>query len=256
MSSSVFYESATALNRERHQKLKIDIQPNHYVFAAKTNALPVASTEFTDIAHDYPIVFVGEAPGSFHVAALLGLRDSENLFVDDKGVWQAGTYIPAFARRYPFVLAGAQEKDRFLVCVDETYAGINNKKGTALFDGDGKESEYLQRVLNFLRAYHAEMQVTSVFANRMAELGLLESKVITIDKGGQKQVLRGLWVIDEAKLAALEDARVLEFFRAGYLRWIEAHRISMGNVMRLAQRLDASDKLVGEDTAKAGTTAD
>jgi len=255
MPSSVFYESATPLNRERHQKLKIDIQPNHYVFAARTNALPVASTEFGDIARDYPIVFVGEAPGSFHAAALLGLRDNENLFVNDKGVWQSGTYIPAFARRYPFVLAGAQEKDRFLVCVDETYAGINNKTGTALFD-DGKESEYLERVLNFLRVYHAEMQLTSVFANRMAELGLLESKVITIDQGGQKQVLRGLWMIDETKLAAIDDALALEFFRAGYLRLIEAHRISMGNVTRLAQRLDASNKLVGEDTAKAGTTAD
>ncbi|MDB5804277.1 MAG: SapC-related protein [Betaproteobacteria bacterium] len=256
MSSSVFYERAVALNRENHQKLKIEIEPDHYKFAAKTNALPVASTEFTDVARDYPIVFVGEAPGSFHVAALLGLRDNENLFVDDKGVWQAGTYIPAFARRYPFILAGAQEKDRFLVCVDETYAGMNTEKGTALFNDDGKESEYLERVLTFLRAYHAEMQRTAEFANRMAELGLLESKVIAIEKNGQKQVLRGLWMIDEAKLAALDDARVLEFFRAGYLRWIEAHRMSMANVARVAQRLEGSGKLIGDDAVKPATASE
>jgi hypothetical protein len=251
MSSSVFYERAVALNRERHQQLKIEVQPNHYAFAAKTNALPIASTEFADVAREYPIVFVEEGGGSYHLAALLGLRDAENLFVDAGGMWRADAYVPAFARRYPFVMAGSDEQDRFIVCVDETYAGLNAEKGTALFDADGKESAYLQRVLDFLRVYHAEMLRTREFAKRVAELGLLESKVITIEKGGQKQVLRGLAVIDDAKLHALPDAQVIELFRAGYLRWIEAHRLSMANVTRLAQRLDVGNQLVGEDADKS-----
>lgn len=254
MPSSVFYERATALNRERHQKLKIEIQPNHYAFAAGTNALPIASTEFVDIAREYPIVFVDEGGGSYHVAALLGLRDNENLFVDEKGVWQAGAYVPAFARRYPFILAGAQEQDRFVVCVDEAYAGLGEKNGTALFADDGKESEYMQRIMGFLRAYHTEMLRTAEFAKRIAGLGLLEQKVITLEKNGQKQVLRGLAVIDDARFAALPDAEVLSLFRAGYMGWIDMHRFSMANVTRLAQRLDASDRLVGEEAPKSPTT--
>ncbi len=252
MSTTVFYERAVALNRERHQKLKIEIQPAHYAFAAKTNALPIAGTEFADASRHYPIVFVGDAPGSFHVAALLGLRDAENLFVDGSGVWEAATYIPAFARRYPFVLGTLDVEDRFAVCVDEAYAGLGDERGTALFTDDGKESEYLQRMLGFLRVYHAEMLRTSQFANRMAELGLLESKVITVEKAGQKQYLRGLWAIDDAKLNQLEDARIVEFFRSGYLRLIEIHRLSLGNINRLAQRLDEHTKLAGADARPQG----
>lgn len=245
MSTAVFYERAVALNRDRHQNLKIEVQPGHYAFAAKTNALPIAGTEFLDAARNYPIVFVGEEPGSFHVAALLGLRDRENLFVNEAGVWAAGTYIPAFARRYPFVLGTMDATDRFAVCVDEAYAGINDKRGTPLFTEDGKESEYLQRMLGFLRIYHAEMLRTREFANRMAEMGLLESKVITVEKAGQKQYLRGLWAINDAKLNELDDARIVEFFRSGYLRLIEVHRWSLTNVTRIAQRLDEHSKVTG-----------
>ena len=238
MSTSVFYERAVVLDRQRHQKLKIEVQPGHFSFAAKTNALPIAATEFADSARDYPIVFVGTEPGSFHVAALLGLHNEENLFVDANGAWDAGTYIPAFARRYPFVLAASDAQDRFAVCVDEAYAGINDRRGMPLFNEDGKESDYLQRMLGFLRAYHAEITRTRDFANRLAELGLLESKVIAVEKQGQKEVMRGLWIIDEAKLNRLDDARIVEFFHAGYLRLIEVHRSSLANVPRLAKRLE------------------
>lgn len=254
MASSAFYERAIALNRDRHQKLRIDIQPDHYAFAAKTNALPIASTEFVDIGREYPIVFVDEGGGNYHVAALLGLRDNENLFVDEKGQWQADTYVPAFARRYPFILAGAQDADRFVVCVDEAYAGLGESKGTALFGDDGKESEYMQRIIGFLKAYHDEITRTGLFAKRIAELGLLEQKVITLEKNGVKQTLRGLAVIDDERYAALPDAEVLSLFRAGYMGWIDMHRMSMANVMRLAQRLDASNKLVGEESPKSPTT--
>lgn len=245
MSTSVFYERAVALDRQRHQKLKIDIQPGHFSFASKINALPIAATEFADAARNYPIVFVGGEPGSFHVAALLGLRNQENLFVNSDGAWDADTYIPAFARRYPFVLAASDAQDRFAVCVDEAYAGINEQRGTPLFADDGKESDYLQRMLGFLRAYHAEVTRTRDFANRLAELGMLESKVIAVEKAGQKEFLRGLWIVDEAKLKRLDDARIVEFFHSGYLRLIELQRWSLANVTRLAKRLEQHISVTG-----------
>jgi len=247
MSTTTFYERAIALNRERHQKLKIKVASDHYAFAAKTNALPIAGTEFDDVARHYPIVFVGKEPGSFSAAALLGLRDHENLFVNAKGEWTPDTYITAFARRYPFILADMEEPGRFSVCVDESYAGLNEKKGEALFDADGKETPYLERVLVFLRTFHEEILRTRVFANRLAELGLLEPKVITVERAGQKQHLQGLWIVDSAKLSGIDDVRVVELFRSGYLGWIHAHKLSLGNIAQLAKRLDEHSKITGDD---------
>ncbi len=246
----LFYERAIALNRERHQKLRIEPMANHFAFAAKTNAVLLASTELAEASRDYPIVFVGAEGGPFSLAALVGLRNDENLMVDDAGMWEAGAYVPAFARRYPFVLAEGEDKSVLTVCVDEAYGGLNETRGEALFDEGGKESTYMTRVLDFLRAFHADMQRTSEFAARLNALGLLVSKVITIEqqRGGkpERQSLEGLWVVDEEKLRAIDDARIVEVFRNGYMGWVYAHLLSLGNVRRLSRRLDAASRVAEE----------
>lgn len=244
----LFYERAVALNRERHQKLRMEPVSSHFAFAAKTNAVLLASTEMAEAARDYPIVFVGPEGGPYALAALVGLRNDENLLVDSDGKWDTTTYVPAFARRYPFVLAEGDDKSVLTVCVDETYAGLSEERGEALFDADGKESAYLKRVLEFLRAFHADMIRTRDFAARLHELGLLTSKVITIEqqregRGGERQQLEGLWVVDEEKLRGIDDARIVEVFRNGYMGWVYAHLLSLGNVRRLAARLDRASRL-------------
>ncbi|MBX9717078.1 MAG: SapC family protein [Burkholderiaceae bacterium] len=239
MSKLMFYERPIALNRDRHATLKLAVTPDHYRFAAKTNAVPVMSTEFAEAARDYPIVFVGEEGGTtFNVAALVGLRDQENLMVDEAGQWAPGTYVPAFARRYPFVLAKTDASDNLTVCVDEVYSGLGAEAGEALFDAEGKETPYLQRVLEFLQHFHSDAQRTLDFANRLHQLGLLVPKVINVERPGQTlQTLRGLWIVDVAKLRGIDDARVVELFRLGYMSWIEAHLISLGNFSRLLARM-------------------
>src|SRR5688572_5244647 len=251
----LFYERAVALNRDRHQKLRMNAAAGHYAFAAKTNAVLLASTELAEAARDYPIVFVGPEGGPFALAALVGLRNDENLLVDDAGRWEAQTYIPAFARRYPFVLAEGEDKSVLTVCVDEAYSGLNEERGEALFEADGTESAYLKRVLDFLRAFHADMQRTRDFASRLSTLGLLSSKVVTIEqqRAGktERKVLEGVWVVDEEKLRGIDDARAVELFRNGYMGWIYAHLLSLGNVRRLAARLDRTSRLTNEDALES-----
>jgi hypothetical protein len=249
----LFYERAVALNRDRHQKLRMEPLPDHYAFAAKTNAVLLASTELAEAARDHPIVFVGPQGGPFALAALVGLRNNENLLVDETGKWDPQTYIPAFARRYPFVLAEGEDKSVLTVCVDEAYAGLNEQRGEALFDEQGRETEYLKRVLDFLRAFHADMQRTRDFAARLHELGLLVSKVLTIeqqrDGRTDRQLLEGVWVVDEEKLRGIDDARIVEIFRNGYMGWIYAHLLSLGNVRRLAGRLDRASRVTDDGAA-------
>ncbi|CAM5215381.1 SapC family protein OS=Castellaniella defragrans OX=75697 GN=HNR28_002131 PE=4 SV=1 [Castellaniella defragrans] len=241
MAASVFYERAVALDRSTHQDLKIKIQPDHYAFARETNALPVAASEFGDASRHYPIVFVGDDQNAFHAAVLLGLRDQANLFVTEDGQWQADCYVPAFARRYPFVLGTTADADRLAVCIDESYPGLNKEEGTALFEGEN-ETDYLKRMMEFLRAYQREMDATGKMAARLKDLGLLVPKSITITQNEKNQYLSGFWVVDDEKLAGLDDERVVELFRSGVLRLIELHRVSLGNVQRLAARLDALRK--------------
>lgn len=258
MAKLMFYERPVALNRERHSKLRLAAKPDHYRFAAKTNAVPIMSTEFAEAARDYPIVFVGEEGGPYNVAALVGLRDGENLMVDAAGQWERGSYVPAFARRYPFVLAQGEEgDDKLTVCIDEVYPGLNEDSGEALFDAEGKETPYLKRVLDFLQAFHTEAQRTSAFASRLKELGLLVPKVINVERKGQpRQTLRGLWIVDAAKLRAIDDARVVELYRNGYLPWIEAHLVSLGSLVRLVARLDEHSAVSDETGAVTPEPAD
>lgn len=252
MSAPVFYERAVALDRTAHQNTKIQIQPDHYAFARSTNALPIAASEFADAGRHYPIVFVGDENKNFHVAVLLGLDDQSNLFVTADGMWKNGTYVPAFARRYPFVLGTTSDADRLAVCLDEAYPGVNTNEGVALFEGD-KESAYLAQMMEFLRVYQGEMELTKQMAQRLNELGLLVPKTITIKQADGERYLSGFWVVDDAKYAGLDDVRLVELQRAGVLRLIELHRASLGNVPRLAALVDEALRAQQQETDEALT---
>lgn len=236
MASTAFYKQPVALNRERHAQFKLAIAPDHSAFAAHTNAVPITGTEFIEAARDYPLLFARDADGSLSMCALVGLRDNENLMVDAAGCWAAGTYVPAFVRRYPFVLSTAPGSDQLTVCLDEAYPGLSTAQGEPLFDTAGAESPYLKNMLDFLRVFNNEVQRTALFAKTLDEMGLLVSKVVTVERDGQTHTLQGLWVVDEAKYRALDDARVIELFRHGLLPWVEAHLLSLGNLNRLLQR--------------------
>ena len=116
---------------------------------------------------------MGDEHNNFHVAVLLGLEDRSNLFVTADGMWQADTYVPAFARRYPFV---HHVRGRTPGRVHRrVYPGINSAEGVALFE-DGKETGYLTQMMEFLRVFQGEMELTKQMAQRLNELGLLTAR--------------------------------------------------------------------------------
>ena len=258
MTSMLFYEKAVALNREAHQKYTLTVQPDHFAFAKKTNSALLTAGEFAQAALDYPGVFVGQAGGPFTAVALLGLASDENLMVTAAGTWEPDTYIPAFVRRYPFVLAGEERQEALTVCLDEAYAGWNTEQGTRLFEADGSDSTYLKNMVGFLQQFHNEMNQTNALAARLAALGLLASKVITVEVDGQKATLDGLWVVDEQKLVALDDAHMLELARTGALGLIYTHLLSLKSVGRLVRlqtaRRKAAAKALAEQLPEGGAS--
>jgi len=237
MRRMLFYDRIVPLNRERHRNLRLRTADGRATFAADIHYAPLAGSELYAAARDYPVIFTGgEAePG---LVALLGLQERQNLFVDGEGRWAPGTYVPAFVRRYPFVLAESEGRDELTVCIDDQYPGFNETEGEALFNEAGQESEYLKGIVRFLERFRAEMERTAEFARRPAELELLVSKDLQITDGeGRRYRLQDFRIVDETRLAALDDETLGEFHREGHLGWVYAHLIALGSATRLPARL-------------------
>nr|WP_225578087.1 SapC family protein [Rhodanobacter sp. 7MK24] len=240
----LFYERPVPLNRNAHKDLRLKPIPN-MKFALDAHSVPLTGVEFALAARDMPIVFAGNDLASAGPVALLGLRQNENLFVDANGQWLPGAYVPAFVRRYPFVLAekpAGQEGDDFAVFLDEGYEGFNATEGDRLFNEDGSDTEMLSRAVGFLGEFQQHVARTRWFMDQLRKHDLLESRNISMRKGtpdGQGQVinLNGMFVVNEEKLRQLDEKTAQEFVREGVLGWIYAHLISMNNLDRLGQRL-------------------
>jgi hypothetical protein len=236
MKTMLLYEKLIPVNRDQHKSLRVKPSAQNLSFARDLNSMLLATTELPLAALDFPCVFV-QSGDEHTLVAIVGLRDKENLFLDDAGRWEAGTYVPAFVRRYPFVLAEQNDKTQLTVCLDEAFDGFNQTEGEALFDAEGKDTPYLQQLQKFLLDYHNDMQRTALFAKRLVELDLLVERNIDFTLGEQRLNMNGFKVVDEEKLRALKPEVVQELFTTGALGWIHAHLLSLNNVNKLGSRL-------------------
>lgn len=231
-----FYEKVVPLNSELHRELKISPSREGYGFAGRTNVIPLMAVEFIEAAREYPIVF-SKSGENFLPVVLVGLRNAENLLVNAEGKWDA-RYVPAFARRYPFVFDERAPNGALTVCIDESYSGFDDIEGEPLFDEKGGQSARLTEIVSFLNDFHAEALQTSRFTKRLAELDLLVEAAANVNLAdNQHLTLAGIYAIDEAKLLKLEDAIVLEMFRSGELALVYSHLASLPNVQRLTEHL-------------------
>lgn len=233
MSEMMFYESVVALNDQTHAKVKMR-PATSFAYAAKTNSVPLLASEFFEAAREYPIVFAHGEAGPVP-AALLGLREAENLYVDSAGKWDA-RYVPAFVRRYPFV-PGKGAQGELLVCIDEASECFDADVGEPLFAA-GKPTPQLEHAMKFLTEFHQAAGATELLGRRLQELGLLRQadSLAQLNDGSQFR-LNGLNVVDEARLRELDRDTVQELFANGSLSVIYAHLMSLGNLGALVDRL-------------------
>jgi hypothetical protein len=252
----LFYERPVPLNREDHKDLRLKAVPN-VRFAMNTHSVPLTGAEFGIAARDLLIIFGGSSVTDAGPIALLGLRQNENLFIDSDGHWAPNTYVPAFVRRYPFVLAekpAAEEGDDFTVFLDEGYEGFNKTEGERLFKEDGTDAELLSNAVNFLGEFQQNIARTRKFMEHLVKHDLLEPRNVQLQKGGEggKSInLNGLFVINEDKLRALDAKVTHELMLEGVLGWAYAHLLSLANIDRLAARLDVREQA---EAAASATT--
>ena len=235
MSDALYYEKPVLLDRERHKRLRVRTSSG-FAFARKANSVYLAGVEFNEAMKEYAIVFTRVGAARIVPVAMLGLRARENLFVDDDARWLA-QYVPAFVRRYPFVLAqlGGEQLG---VCIDEAYQGFNQNEGEALFDEKGANTPFLANAVEFLQRYQAEFARTEVFCRRLEQAGLLkEMNAQAQTSDGRSFTVNGIYVVDEPKLMALPDAVALSLFRSGELHLVSMHLASLSNMKTLVDRM-------------------
>ena len=238
MANLLFYRNPVPLNKTTHKDKRISSANRTFAFAGKTNSVILAGVEFSEAAKEYPIVFA-QAGDSVIPVALLGLRNEENLFVKTDGSWDA-RYVPAFVRRYPFVLAETGEAGQRAVCIDEAYEGLNESEGEPLFDGE-ETTPILQQAMDFLEEYQKQYVRTEAFVKRLRDNDLLMSLNAKIDLvDGQQFGLTGLMAVDEKKLLQMPEEAALALFRSGELSWVYCHLMSLGCMARLVDRIAAS----------------
>ncbi|WP_419253198.1 SapC family protein [Caulobacter sp. ErkDOM-YI] len=226
----LFYVSPEPLNREQHAKLALVHNEKPYSFASTGTAVPLTVTEFAPAALSFPVIFAGDDRVPL---AVMGLNNGENLFVNADGSIDAGVYIPAYIRRYPFVLANDESQDRLIVCIDKGSSLLSEAGETKLFDEKGEPTEYTQNCIKFCDDFEAERRRTDSFVQLLKDNDLFELKTAiftpTDEAGqpGQPQTVAEYYGVSEEKLNALPVEKLRELQTNGALAQIYAHLVSL-----------------------------
>jgi hypothetical protein len=231
----LFYNEVVPITAERHSGWHAR-EVKDFSFAKKVNSVPLMAAEFLSALSDYPIVFAGDDDSVLPVL-LLGMRNAENVFVSSEGNWN-GRYIPAFIRRYPFVLATSDDGEKYFLCIDESFAGFNQSDdGPGLIAEDGTPTEYTEGVLQFLSQYQAEFERTQAICKKLKELNLLEAKQVqATSPNGETITVDGFYAVEPSRLATLTSEAIVDLVRSGIYELICFHLASLRNFELLRDR--------------------
>jgi hypothetical protein len=234
----LLYTQPEPLNPELHGNLGLKRSPNPYKFAARTHAVPLQVTEFGPAAINYPIIFAGE---SKQPMAIMSIRQGENLFISADGFFEPDAYVPAYLRRFPFVLADDPQNERLIVCVDRAAEALVPGGEVPLFDGENP-SEFTKSAIEFCTNFESERQRTESFVKLMQELELFELKEAfftpTNADGSPAQPIRlaDYFAVSEEKLKSLPAAKLAELRDSGALGQMYAQITSLFGWDKLVAR--------------------
>jgi len=235
----------TPIKKETHQNIKIAAQRD-LSNVSNQHLAPIAAAEFSQAATSYPIVLVKDQGSErYRTVVMLGLEAGENLY-HKKDSWQA-VYIPQSISLAPFSLGLDPEKEKTLTaCVDLDSKFVGEDKEHALFDAEGKDTEFFKGVQDSLGRLYDNEVMNEKFVKELLDNDLLLELSLNVNfASGESKKLVGLYSVDEKKLQALSDDKVLDFHKRGLFIPIHAMLSSVGQVNRLAQLRNQS-----ESTAK------
>lgn len=223
----LFYQDLMPLNSRDHGAWKskpTDKAP----WLVGQHAIPLTVEEFPQAARNFPIIFTsGDDPVPL---ALMGLNEGVNAFVDDEGKLLENVYVPAYVRRYPFLLAKlTPDASELSLCFDPTSDLIGEyEEGAPLFDGE-KASEACQAMLNFCQQFEEAGMRTGAFVEELKKHKLLMDGEVAIQVEGQEQpyVYRGFQMVNQEALREVRGDVLRGWNQSGLLPLIYAHMFSL-----------------------------
>ena len=233
----LLYNGLEPLNRNLHGQFKVR-RIGGLDRVAQTHAIPVTVDEFAMAQRHFPLVFTaGDNPVPI---ALMGLHEGTNTFFDEKGeVRDPATYIPAYLRRYPFILARMREdSDELSLCFDPTSGAVGEfDEGEPLFNGE-EPSDATKAILQFCEQFEQAGHRTQAFMNELKESGLLMDGEVAIQPEGADQpfTYRGFQMVDEEKFQNLRGDELRKLNQNGGLALIMAHLFSLSVIREIFGR--------------------
>ncbi|MXO64374.1 SapC family protein [Altericroceibacterium endophyticum] len=224
----LFYKDLTPLNSRDHANWRsksVDKAP----WIAQQHAIPLTTDEFAQAQRHFPIVFSsGDNPVPL---ALLGLHEGVNVFFKDDGEALEDAYVPAYARRYPFLLAKLDAKnDNMSLCFDPSSDLIGDfKEGRELFK-ESEPTEHTQEVLQFCQRFEEAGRRTQNFVEELKKADLLMDGEVAIQRGDDSDkpfIYRGFQMINQDKLREVRGDLLRTWNQSGMLPLIFAHLFSL-----------------------------
>lgn len=222
------------LNNVAHKDLRV-ITRYSAEFGDNVATAMIVPTEFVHAQREYPIFFRKDpATGEYMSVVLLGLQKDENLFLDDKG-WNAD-YVPGVIARGPFFI-GFQNRDNqrnAVIHVDTEHPRLSKNEGELLFQPQGGNTRYLDRIADLLNSINQGMEINKPMFDAFVAADLIEPVQLEIKVNSEEQYnLTGLHTISREKLAKLDADTLFRLHRAGYLQGAFLVAASLNNVQRL-----------------------
>ncbi|BBF70493.1 MULTISPECIES: SapC family protein [Sphingomonas] len=223
----IFYNDLLPLSSVDHVDYRTR-QVESAPFLTTQHAIPLTIDEFVPAQRFAPIIF--SAGGDPVPLLLMGLNEGVNTFVDDEGKLRGPAYVPAYVRRYPWMLAKLRpDSEDLSLCFDPTSPAIGAfDDGQPLFE-DGKPSELTQGVMKFCEDFEQAAARTGQFVRDLQDMDLLMDGEVAIQTPVAEQpfVYRGFRMINEEKLRDLRGDQLRKINQNGMLPLIHAHLFSL-----------------------------
>lgn len=251
----LFYKNLQPLASALHGNYKAQ-NSEKAPYLATAHAVPLTIDEFTIAQRFYPIVF--SAGENSVPLALMGLNEGVNVFIDEEGKPHNPVYIPAYVRRYPYILARMDpSKEELTLCFDPDSGLVGeSEEGQPLFDGD-QASETLSGILKFCEEFEVAAQRTNAFMKELETLGILIDGEVSVQPEGAPQpfIYRGFKMVDENKLREMNGDQLRKLNQNGILPLVVAHLFSLTIIREIFGRQMQQGK-VPEQAAPAPAPAD
>jgi hypothetical protein len=224
----LFYNGLEPLSSETHADWRIRPQDTA-PFLIGQHAVPITVDEFPLVQRHMPIVFsIGEDAIPL---ALMGLNEGVNVFMGDDGKLTENTfYVPAYVRRYPYMLARLRpDAEELSLCFDPTSQTIGAfEDGEPLFE-NGQPAEITKNILTFAESFEQAGARTQNFMTELREMDLLMDGEVSIQPDGAEQpfIYRGFQMVNEEKLADMRGDQLRKMTKSGMLPLLYAHLFSL-----------------------------